>query len=341
MAPPRKPCAKCNKKIPAIALDCVFCGAKQAPPPLEELLPAALQKAKETAAKVEASGGDATEFADAFSTEPTLVGLKVSDLAALGIGAPQPSQGGGAADLPPIAPVDKKPEPVAKAAEPAPRPAEKPADKPQQKAPPPSTKITQATPALVEKPPEKAPDKRPAPAALAETIARVTKQSALLGGAVLLILFFMPWNGASSWQLLETLGGGAFLRQFHYLTGGLTLALAGLLPLPTRFRAAVILGVGVAPLLVFDDGSAWRGLVQLMVLAAGWGAMIRYAAGVPRHATLFGAIAGGLAAALLFSARSGATVMHLVGAIVCVAATGAAVAQLLLAWKSDAPSNTA
>ena len=53
-------------------------------------------------------------------------------------------------------------------------------------------------------------------------------------------LFFCPWHGVSSWQLLETLAGADFVRQLFYLTGGIVLrrlrALAAAVRLPRRRR---------------------------------------------------------------------------------------------------------
>src|SRR2546427_808687 len=60
-----------------------------------------------------------------------------------------------------------------------------------------------------------------------------------IGGGVLVALFFCPWHGVSSWQLLETLSGADFVRQLFYLTGGIVLLAAAVLPLPFVFRAAV------------------------------------------------------------------------------------------------------
>src|SRR5206468_1381725 len=82
-----------------------------------------------------------------------------------------------------------------------------------------------------------------------------------IGGAVLVALFFCPWHGVSSWQLLETLAGADFVRQLFYLTGGIVLLASALLPLPFVFRAAVGATVAAMPILLGAGGviEGWRG----------------------------------------------------------------------------------
>jgi hypothetical protein len=75
-----------------------------------------------------------------------------------------------------------------------------------------------------------------------------------VAGVVLMALFCLPWHGASSWHLLETLTGAEFTRQFIYLTGGLLLLLNALLPLPLLFRAGVGLIVPATLLLLGGGG---------------------------------------------------------------------------------------
>jgi hypothetical protein len=84
-----------------------------------------------------------------------------------------------------------------------------------------------------------------------------------VGGGVLIALFFMPWHGVSSWRLLETLDGSDFVRQLFYLTGGVVLLAAALLPLPFAFRAFVGATVAATPVLVGAGGvlEGWRGVV--------------------------------------------------------------------------------
>ncbi len=331
MASPRKPCKKCKKQIPAIALDCVFCGAKQEAPPLEELLPAALTRAKEAAARVEAqqaAGGNDMDFADSFATEPTLVGLKVSDLAALGIGAPQPSGGGGDHHSSDLGGGAQPASSRSVYGDPVEAPLTKPDSKPDSKKPetkpaPPSTKSTQITATIAP-----AADKRPAPITpgAAEATMRLAQTVAIGAGVVLLVLFFLPWGGATSWQLLENIGGRAFFRQFWYLVGGATLVATGALPLPQAFRTVAI-AMLVAPFLIFgpiaDGTGSLLGSVGFIILAIG-GANEKYR----RGASIAVAV---VFAALLFLAR-GMEYLHAVGWV--AAAAGLMAAQMISPWPS-------
>src|SRR5436305_537373 len=61
----KKPCSACGKQIPSVALDCVFCGVKQP----------------------DADGTDIVTSASSSMTDPTMVGLRASDLE----GAPKPN----------------------------------------------------------------------------------------------------------------------------------------------------------------------------------------------------------------------------------------------------------
>jgi hypothetical protein len=89
-----------------------------------------------------------------------------------------------------------------------------------------------------------------------------------IGGAVLVALFFCPWHGVSSWQLLETLSGADFVRQLFYLTGGIVLMACALLPLPFVFRAAVGTAVAAMPVLLGASGviEGWRGVVATLAI---------------------------------------------------------------------------
>ncbi len=89
-----------------------------------------------------------------------------------------------------------------------------------------------------------------------------------IGGGVLIALFFCPWHGVSSWQLLETLAGAEFVRQLFYLTGGIVLAASALLPLPFAFRAAVGTAVAAMPVLLGAGGviDGWRGVVAALAI---------------------------------------------------------------------------
>lgn len=89
-----------------------------------------------------------------------------------------------------------------------------------------------------------------------------------IGGGVLIALFFCPWHGVSSWQLLETLAGAEFVRQLFYLTGGIVLLAASVLPLPFIFRAAVGASVAAMPVILGAGGviDGWRGLVAALAI---------------------------------------------------------------------------
>jgi hypothetical protein len=89
-----------------------------------------------------------------------------------------------------------------------------------------------------------------------------------IAGAVMVALFFCPWHGVSSWQLLETLAGAEFVRQLFYLTGGIVLVACALLPLPFVFRAAIGTAVGAMPVLLGASGvlDGWRGVVAALAI---------------------------------------------------------------------------
>jgi hypothetical protein len=89
-----------------------------------------------------------------------------------------------------------------------------------------------------------------------------------VGGAFMILLFLLPWHGASSWQLLETLSGADFVRQLFYLAGGLVLVATALLPLPFLFRAAVGASVAALPVLLGARGvlDGWRGVVAALAV---------------------------------------------------------------------------
>lgn len=89
-----------------------------------------------------------------------------------------------------------------------------------------------------------------------------------VGGVVLIALFFLPWHGVSSWQLLETLGGPEFVRQLFYLTGGIVLLTSAVLPLPFAFRALIGAAVAATPVLLGAGGmlEGWRGVVAALAV---------------------------------------------------------------------------
>jgi hypothetical protein len=89
-----------------------------------------------------------------------------------------------------------------------------------------------------------------------------------IGGGVMIALFFCPWHGVSSWQLLETLAGADFVRQLFYLTGGVVLVASALLPLPFAFRAFVGALVAGMPVLLGAGGvlEGWRGIAAAIAI---------------------------------------------------------------------------
>jgi hypothetical protein len=91
-----------------------------------------------------------------------------------------------------------------------------------------------------------------------------------LAGAVLLVLFLLPWHGVSSWQLLQSVGGTDFVLHLFYLTGGVTLLLTAALPLPSGFRALVGAAVAATPVLVGASSvlPGWRGILAAVATLA-------------------------------------------------------------------------
>jgi hypothetical protein len=268
----KKPCTACGKQIPSVALDCVFCGARQT--------------------DAAAGGEDLISSVSASMTEPTMVGFRASDL----MGAPdKPLLGMPTGELNAVVSTALAEASTASAsAEPA-APAEAPH---REEAPvngatgngaaspeaafPAQAKLTGVLPAV------KVPEAAPAPAAAprgrkeGESTAEVPAQqqddgrpfAALsrgimgLAGAVLIALFFLPWHGVSSWQLLESLGGAEFVRQLFYLTGGVVMTASALLPVPFAFRALIGATVAAMPVLLGAGGmlEGWRGLVAALAI---------------------------------------------------------------------------
>lgn len=88
-----------------------------------------------------------------------------------------------------------------------------------------------------------------------------------LAGAALITLFFLPWQGARSWELLPYLEGADYVRQFGLLVLGGMLASSGLLPVPPSFRA----GTGLVSGVVFlgTGGTLlnlWQRLLAILVV---------------------------------------------------------------------------
>jgi hypothetical protein len=249
----KKPCSACGKQIPSVALDCVFCGVKQP----------------------EASGTDIVSSAASSMTDPTMVGPnpllgmptgEMNAAVAMALTEPakaSPSVNGDAvseagasfpaqAKLTGVLPAVKLPEP-----EPEPQPApEQPAGRP-------------ADVSTAEVPLHKAEAEVAAAAGETERPFEALARGIMgVGGAVLIALFFLPWHGVSSWQLLESLGGADFVRQLFYLTGGIVLLSSAVLPVPFAFRAAIGASVAATPVLLGAGGmiDGWRGVVAALAI---------------------------------------------------------------------------
>ena len=256
----KKPCAACGKQIPSVALDCVFCGKHQ---PIEGAEAGGDQAIPPSLENTQAISMPAQPLLGAKTAEVSAV------VAALEEHNPeaQPANGepaNGEKSLPSqakltaaMAAVQLPPELAAAATEPA---ADKPAD-----APMPSKAAHTAVMSAVTAE-AFTPAAEPARAAEPDEVRPFLGLSRTLmgvGGVVLVALFFAPWHGVSSWQLLETLGGADFIRQLFYLTGGIVLTASALLPLPFAFRALVGAGVAATPVLLGAGGmiEGWRGVV--------------------------------------------------------------------------------
>jgi len=265
----KKPCSACGKQIPSVALDCVFCGAKQ---------PEALGE-----------GADLAAGAASSMTDPTLVGFRASDLD----GSPgKPLMGMPTGEMNAAVAVALTEHATADASANANGGAEAGATFPSQarltgvlpavRLPPPAAALADASTAAVEPAPQ--PTGRPADVSTAEVPTHRAEAEPLtegerpfeglargimgVGGAVLIALFFLPWHGVSSWQLLESLGGADFVRQLFYLTGGIVLLSSALLPVPFAFRATIGASVAATPVLLGAGGmiDGWRGVVAALAI---------------------------------------------------------------------------
>lgn len=229
----KKACVCCGKQIPSVAPVCVFCSGKQpsSDPELAE------------------PGPEAAQLVSKHATDPTLIGLKASDVEAALVdkaaeAAPTDSPANGASSQTrPTAAMATVPAPATATAQPTARELSEPAVSRRGR-------------------------ERRLPAVEAEPWGSLGRLVMALGGAVLVALFFCPWHGASSWQLLETLAGADFVRQLFYLTGGVVLVAAALLPLPFAFRAVVGTLVAATPVLLGAGGviEGWRGVVAALAI---------------------------------------------------------------------------
>jgi hypothetical protein len=256
----KKNCVACGKQIPSVALVCVFCSAKQPAPSMD----------------------DADDLVSMTATEPTMVGFRISDLsgangvngtssraAAAAEEAGAKAQDAAAPDASHAAPSDAatvNAEAAASAAANATADAAATAGA--------ATEIGAAAEAAASEPAAAAEDPldivvtRPRRLAEPEPWASVGRLVMGIGGFVLMALFFCPWHGVSSWQLLETLAGAEFVRQLFYLTGGVVLVASAVLPLPFTFRALVGAVVASVPVLVGAAGvlDGWRALFAAIAI---------------------------------------------------------------------------
>jgi hypothetical protein len=239
----KKTCVACSKQIPSVAPVCVFCSTTQ-PIPLVSPSEAAGDEAGAAAAT---AATEATTVVSKHATDPTLLGIKASDVhAALGPGSATANTGAPPANGTPAA-----------------------------------TRPTAAMPLVVDEasspstfderdgvPVEVAPPEMQPPLVDAEPWAQLGRLVMGVGGLVLVALFFCPWHGVSSWQLLETLAGTDFVRQLFYLTGGIVLVACALLPLPFVFRAGVGALVAALPVLLGAAGvlDGWRAVVAALAI---------------------------------------------------------------------------
>lgn len=243
----KKPCAGCGKQIPETALHCVFCGAKQSGPEeaaaaaVSEAVPSTLGEALQRAAEgapVEAAPAAPEVAAHSSKTGVTLMGLRIEDVQAAM--REQAAEGGA-----PLAPLSLDPTP--------------------QRGLPvidPPTRLSGLPQAAAE-------------GSFAASLAQ-SPQSALVrlvmasGGLVLVALFSLPWRGASSWQLLETLAGADFVRQLFFLAGGAVLFTTAILPVPNVFRAVIGASVAALPVVLGFEGllAGWRGCGAALAIIA-------------------------------------------------------------------------
>jgi hypothetical protein len=94
----------------------------------------------------------------------------------------------------------------------------------------------------------------------------------IIGGLLLMGIFAAPWGTTGtdlifSWDMLDKIGGMAFVMQIYLAAAGLVLLAGGLIPVPHAMRAviAALLGLGYLGLSVAGAG-AWQAMVVAGVL---------------------------------------------------------------------------
>lgn len=308
----KKRCVGCGKQIPSVALDCVFCSARQ---PTEgdvvvagegggqPLLGAGTAEINAVVAQVDTPAAEPANEAHAGANGAAAVEVPPQTKLT---GVMQAVQIPVAAE---VAPPPQADPPVAQPVAPAPEVAQPVAPAPE--ADPvdaiPVAVVTEAAPVRVGRR-RTAPEPRPF-AGLARVVMGV-------GGAVLIAVFCVPWHGVSSWQLLETLSGADFVRQLFYLTGGVVLLASALLPLPFLFRAMVGAAVAAMPVLLGAGGvlEGWRGVVAALAIL-GLPATHLLRANVKSSAWARGLVAAAVAAVVVLYVVPAASVVPIVAVV--------------------------
>ena len=257
----KKKCVGCGKQIPSVALDCVFCSTKQ---PLEGEV-VVIDRAA-------ASSTDPTQLertGDASAAQQPLLGMPTGELNAVVAGFNEHANGESAATGNGV----HDPAPASANGQPAmPSQARLTAAMSAIVLPPETEEVAAASSAAVESKRASLPDPREGlardEAPEEQPFLNLARTVMGVGGVVLIALFFLPWHGVSSWQLLETLGGPDFVRQLFYLTGGIVLLTSAVLPLPFAFRALIGASVAATPVLLGAGGmlEGWRGVVAALAV---------------------------------------------------------------------------
>jgi|GEM_PF-2997343 len=241
----KKKCVDCGKMIPGVALDCVFCSARQpvdAPAGTAAVAGATAEVAADEPLSMQAEPSTSEEHARAeeaaIPSRTKLTGMMPA------VRMPEDDD---SKELSLSSEMDAEPEPDELG---DPPPVTRPVPQPQ--------------------PGQRAERPRASVPAAVRPYDRLSRGLMGAAGATLLLLFFLPWHGVSSWRLLEVLDGGEFIHQLFYLTGGATLLLTALLPVPFTFRAVVGAMVAALPVLLGAGNilAGWRGLVAGIAILA-------------------------------------------------------------------------
>ncbi|HEX4462317.1 MAG TPA: hypothetical protein VIA18_30280 [Polyangia bacterium] len=266
----KKTCVSCGKQIPSVALVCVFCSAAQPEASASTADAPDAATAADAAPAVEVA---ASSNSGRHHTDPTLLGIRAEDVRAMAAAqtaeaaaANGPATNGTPAAVRPTAAM------AAVVAEPDAAVDVASADAGAGQ----TITVDEDTPATaIDSEPSQPtidaaplPIPRRSPVYVGEPWAGLGRIIMGIGGAVLVALFFCPWHGVSSWQLLETLAGADFVRQLFYLTGGIVLLATAVLPLPFLFRASVGTFVAALPVLLGAHGvlDGWRGVVAALAV---------------------------------------------------------------------------